>query len=196
MDSTTKIWDLRYPEKIIFTYTEHTGPINMVKFNPEDIMFATGSSDKTAKYFRCEPGYYTFISSTEMGTNPITAIEFSEDGRILYTAANDSLKLWNMGKHGLLLDSIESPWKGVQDLCMIEDTLTGIAWSPAGLSVWAYTSPRPYSKEKKRERAEEEEKLVLPSINPPQPPPNINRLEELKQVSSQINQIQDRIRSI
>jgi WD40 repeat protein len=118
-------------------------------------MFASGSSDKTAKYFRCEPGYYNFISSTEMGANPITALEFSEDGRILYTAANDSLKMWNMGKHGLLLDTVESPWKGVQDLCLIDMTLTGIAWSAAGLSVWAYTS-RPYTREKRPKEREEE----------------------------------------
>lgn len=105
-DGTAKIWDLRYPEKIIFSYTDHTGPLNVVKFHPEDVTFATGSSDKTAKYFRCETGFYNCIGSTQPGTTPITAIEFSEDGRIFYTAANDSLKLWNMGKRGLLLDSI------------------------------------------------------------------------------------------
>jgi katanin p80 WD40 repeat-containing subunit B1 len=139
-DGTVKIWDLRYPEKLIFTYVDHSGPVNMVKFHPEDITFASGSSDKTAKYYRCEPKFYTLLSSTQVGTTPITAIEFSDDGRILYTAANDSLKLWNMGKHGLLLDSVESPWKGVQDLCMINGALTGIAWGASGLSVWVYYS--------------------------------------------------------
>lgn len=73
-DNTVKLWDLRYPEKIIFTYVDHTGPVNVVKFNPEDVMFATGSSDKTAKYFRCEPNYYNMISSTDMGTTPVTAV--------------------------------------------------------------------------------------------------------------------------
>jgi katanin p80 WD40 repeat-containing subunit B1 len=45
---------------------------------------------------------------------PVTAIAFDEKGSVMYTAANDTLKVWNMAKGGLLVETIESPWKGVQ----------------------------------------------------------------------------------
>ena len=47
---------------------------------------------------------------------PITAIDFSPDGKQLCTAGNDILKIWNMNKNGVLLETIESAWRGVQDI--------------------------------------------------------------------------------
>ena len=52
-DSSVKLWDMRYPEKVVCTYSEHSAPVLKVKFNPEDCMFVSSSMDKTAKYFRC-----------------------------------------------------------------------------------------------------------------------------------------------
>ena len=52
-DATIKLWDLRYPEKLLATYSEHNGPVLKAKFNPEDCMFASCSVDRTSKYFRC-----------------------------------------------------------------------------------------------------------------------------------------------
>lgn len=69
-------------------------------------MFVSSSMDRTAKYFRCEQNHFNFISSTDIVSTPITALDFSNDGRYLYTAANDLLKIWNMGKNGLLIEQI------------------------------------------------------------------------------------------
>ena len=90
-------------ERTIYTSNEHNGPILKVKFNEVDCMFATCSADKTAKYFRCEDKCYGYASSTDMIATPITSIGYSDDGKILYTAANDVLKSWNMYKNGLLV---------------------------------------------------------------------------------------------
>jgi len=38
-----------------------------------------------------------------MVATPVTAIGFSDDGKTLFTAANDVLKSWNMYKNGLLI---------------------------------------------------------------------------------------------
>lgn len=38
-----------------------------------------------------------------MIATPITSIGFSDDGKTLYTAANDVLKSWDMYKNGLHL---------------------------------------------------------------------------------------------
>lgn len=69
---------------------------------------------------------------------PVTAIAFDEKGSVMYTAANDTLKVWNMAKGGLLVETIESPWKGVQEICWTEDGVLGVAASQHYLSFWAF----------------------------------------------------------
>ena len=66
-------------------------------------MFASCSIDKTSKYFRCEANHYNYISSTELVSMPITAIDFNPEGKQLCTAGNDILKIWNMNKNGMLV---------------------------------------------------------------------------------------------
>ena len=67
---------------------------------------------------------------------PITAIDFSTDGSFLCTAGNDILKIWNMNKNGLLLESIDSAWKGVQDILWVDKGIKGLASYGGTLSVW------------------------------------------------------------
>ena len=43
-----------------------------------------------------------------------------------------------MGKDGMLVDSIDAGWKGVQDLCMIDDDLVAVAFHNGSLSFWAH----------------------------------------------------------
>jgi WD40 repeat protein len=40
--------------KVINTYTDHTAPVLKAIFHPEDQMFASCSSDRTAKIFNCD----------------------------------------------------------------------------------------------------------------------------------------------
>jgi WD40 repeat protein len=107
-------------------------------FHPEDRMFASCSSDRTAKYFSCDISKKTFeyISTTELVSMPVTAIDFSPDGRYLCTGGNDILKIWQMSKNGLLLESIDSAWKGVQDMIWCEKGIKGISSNAGSLSVW------------------------------------------------------------
>ncbi len=43
------------------------------------MMFASCSSDKTAKYYRCEPPtHFSFVSSTDMVATAVTAIAFND----------------------------------------------------------------------------------------------------------------------
>jgi WD40 repeat protein len=73
-----------------------------------------------------------------MVATPISAMAFDDDGKVLYTASNDSLKVWNMAKKGLLIESVESPWKGVQDIRWTPNGLLGVAAGTHYLSVWVF----------------------------------------------------------
>lgn len=45
----------------------------------------------------------------------------------------------------MLVDNVDSSWKGVQDLCLIDNTLVGIAFNNGYLSFWAFeTNNRSY----------------------------------------------------
>lgn len=123
---------------MITTYTDHSAPVLRSIFHPEDRMFASCSADRTAKFFSCDPSKKAFecISSTELVSMPITAIDFSPDGTLLCTGGNDILKIWNMRKNGLLIESIDSAWKGVQDLLWCDKGIKGISSNAGNLSVW------------------------------------------------------------
>lgn len=97
-----------------------------------------------------------------MVATPVTSISFSEDGKTLYTAANDVLKSWNMYKNGLLLETFDASWKGVQDMAMIKGALMGIAFSAGTLSLWVCDVQK---KIKNSSQVEEPGSLVLPKIN-------------------------------
>jgi WD40 repeat protein len=68
-------------------------------------MFASCSADRTVKYFSCDKmiGSYGFVSSTDLVSMPITAIDFNLDGSLLCTAGNDILKIWDMRRKNSLL---------------------------------------------------------------------------------------------
>jgi WD40 repeat protein len=101
-------------------------------------MFASCSADRTVKYFSCDKkkGAYVYVSSTELVSMPITAIDFNLDGTLLCTAGNEILKIWDMRKNGLLIESIDSAWRGVQDVLWCEKGIKGLSSYGGSLSVW------------------------------------------------------------
>ena len=56
---------------------------------------------------------------------------------MLYTAGNNFLKVWGMGRGGVLVESVEAEWRGVQDLCAMGSGLVGVAFRGGALSLWS-----------------------------------------------------------
>ena len=160
-DNTARLWDLRYADKAFYVSTEHTAPILQVKFNPEDCMFATCSQDKTAKYFQCDDKFYGFASTTDLVAKPITTLGFSEDGKTLYTASDDILKSWNMYKNGVLIETFDTNWRGVQDMSMVKGALMAVGSSNGKLHLWLCDV---HKKIKNSSQVVQESALVLPKI--------------------------------
>jgi WD40 repeat protein len=123
---------------VLSTYAEHSAPITKVIFNPEDFMFASCSVDKTAKYFTCDEskGKYQYVSSTDIVTMPITAIDFNLDGSLLCLASTNILRICDMKKSGVLIESLDSSWKNVQDILWCSKGIKGLAVSGEDVSVW------------------------------------------------------------
>ena len=90
---------------------------------------------------------------------PITAIDFNPDGSKLCTAGNDILKIWNMNKNGVLTETFDSAWKGVQDVLWCDKGIKGIASHGTSLATWFC-----YLDGKTRESEVQENESKLPRI--------------------------------
>lgn len=88
----------------------------------------------------------------------------------------------------MLVDTVDSSWKGVQDLCMIDDTLVGIAFHNGLLSFWAYeTNQKGYSSdEKPKTKNEEKEKNSIKN----------NRSEDLRDARNNVNLAMNKINDL
>lgn len=67
-----------------------------------------------------------------------------------------------MYKNGLLLETFDASWKGVQDIAMIKGELYAIAFSSGTLSLWSCDVQK---KVKNASQMSEESSFVLPRIN-------------------------------
>jgi hypothetical protein len=128
-------------------------------------MCASCSAARTVKYFRCDKvrGSYLYVSSSERVSMPLTAIDFNHDGSQVCSAGNDILKIWNMSKNGLLMESIDSAWKGVQDVLWCRKDIKGLSAYGGYLLVWfCYLGEA--REEREDDNKKEEEELKLPKI--------------------------------
>ena len=85
-DTTIKIWD-RFTGRLIRTLTGHRGPVNAVQIRGN--LLASASGDGMSKLWRLEDGMcIKEFSSQDRG---LACVEFSEDGRTIYSGGNDQL---------------------------------------------------------------------------------------------------------
>lgn len=85
-----KIWDIM-TWKQIYTFSLHDAPVTTAKFNPTEYILATGSIDRTVKYWDLEK--WGLVSQTKPEATQIQKLCFSSDGKILFSAAHESLKV-------------------------------------------------------------------------------------------------------
>ena len=135
VDGTIKLWDLNTSRKL-FEFSVSDSPVTCLKFNPQNLSLASGHQDRTVQYWDLEN--FGHISSTQPEANPIQKICFTTDEpRYLFSAGNDSLKLWDI-EESHLLDNIESPWRGIEDLVYNkkDKVLAGLAINGCSFSMW------------------------------------------------------------
>jgi len=139
-DSLAKLWDIG-SGKTIFTFNLHEAPVTCLKFNPYELTLATGSADKTVKYWDLEK--FGLICSTKPEATGIQSISFDPDGKYLFSAAQDAMRVWYVDTNDLnLLDNVETTWRGVQELAVQvnhkteEENLLGLAITNVSFGLW------------------------------------------------------------
>jgi len=90
IDHTAKLWDIR-SGKSTQTHFGHEGDVNSVAFFPDGRAFATGSEDSTCRIFdiRSYGEVKRFGGGTGI-TAPITTVDFSRSGRLLFAGSVDN----------------------------------------------------------------------------------------------------------
>eukprot|EP01017_Pseudomicrothorax_dubius_P012627 TRINITY_DN1530_c0_g1_i2.p1 TRINITY_DN1530_c0_g1~~TRINITY_DN1530_c0_g1_i2.p1 ORF type:complete len:661 (+),score=111.07 TRINITY_DN1530_c0_g1_i2:114-2096(+) len=136
-DGLVKIWDIS-TFKVLSTFTLHDGPVTNVRFNPQELSLASASFDRTVKYWDLER--FEVISSSRPEATPIQQICFDKEGKVIFSAAHESLKVWNIEKNdAILVDNVESAWRGIVDLALSDknEALLGIAITQVYFGLWA-----------------------------------------------------------
>ncbi|EAS07712.3 katanin con80 domain protein (macronuclear) [Tetrahymena thermophila SB210] len=134
-DSQVRLWD-QTTGKCSNIFTLHDASVTCLQFNPVEMALASASADRTVKYYDLDT--YTLISQTKPEATSIQKILFNVDGDVLFSAAHESLKVWNLDKDGLLLDNVESQWRGIMDMQISEneDNIIGVTSYQQNFALW------------------------------------------------------------
>jgi len=134
-DGTVKLWDLNSSKKL-YEFSLGESPVTSLCFNPQNLSLVSGHQDRTAKYWDLET--FGHIATTSPDTTPIQQICFDPNGDYVFSAANESLKVWEI-ETPKLVDNIESTWRGVEDIQINEkdQVLVGLCNNSPSFSMWA-----------------------------------------------------------
>ena len=92
-DCSVKLWDIRRGGKVLAELDHHSAPVNHVCFNPKDLTFATGGNDRHIKYWSVDT--YQLVGESKPETHGIDKLTFDQEGRFLFTTANESLRVYS-----------------------------------------------------------------------------------------------------
>ena len=134
-DGTVKVWDLTTSKRLV-EFALGESPVSMIRFNPQNLSLASGHADRTVKFWDLEK--MAHVSTTSPDSTGVTAICFEPaEGLFLFSAASESLKCWEI-EAAVMLDNIESTWRGVMDMDISSknELLIGLAAYGTTFSVW------------------------------------------------------------
>lgn len=65
---TFQIWDIRVG-RVLSEFSDHTGPVTDVEFHPHEFLLASGSLDRTVKFWDLET--FSLVSSSLPDVPPV-----------------------------------------------------------------------------------------------------------------------------
>lgn len=84
------MWDLS-AGKMLADFKTHSKGVTTVQFHPRELLMASGSMDRTVKFYDLER--FQLICETPPESNGVRKILFHPDGTALFTGTEESLKV-------------------------------------------------------------------------------------------------------
>ncbi|KAE9461812.1 hypothetical protein C3L33_06271, partial [Rhododendron williamsianum] len=128
-----QVWDLT-AGKLLHDFKFHEGHIRSLDFHPLEFLLATGSADRTVKFWDLET--FELIGSVRPEATGVRSITFHPDGRTLFCGLDDSLKVYSW-EPIVCHDAVDMGWSALGDLCIHDGNLMGCSYFRNSVAVWA-----------------------------------------------------------
>ncbi len=76
---------------MVADFRSHSAPVTSIQFHPKEFLMATGSADRTAKFWDLEK--FEVVSEIPPESNSIRRILFHHNGSVLFTGTQESLRV-------------------------------------------------------------------------------------------------------
>ncbi|KAG2548182.1 hypothetical protein PVAP13_9KG149700 [Panicum virgatum] len=134
------IWDLT-AGKLLHDFSLHEGPVNCLDFHPHEFLLATGSADKTLKFWDLETFELIGSSGPENSreyfepANVVRSMKFNSDGKTLFCGLHECLKVLSW-EPIICHDVVDVGWSTLADLTVDEGKLLGCSYNQNCIGVW------------------------------------------------------------
>jgi len=115
----------------------HTNSITGLEFHPQEYLMATSSADKTVKVWDLDT--MCLLETTPPETTGVRALAFHPDGRCLFSALQDGLRVWQWEPPpALQYDNVDVPWTKVSDMVVMKEKnkLVGCSFNQTFVGLW------------------------------------------------------------
>jgi hypothetical protein len=130
-----QIWNISNSE-VVQKFDTHSGAVSCMRYNPRELSMATAGADRHTIIWDLENFKVQSESKTE--STAVEALAFDTEGKFLFTACQDSLKVWRADMDCKPVNSFAMKWKGVKDMKISPDnqSVLGVATGPKGFALW------------------------------------------------------------
>ena len=131
-DTLVKIWDLK-AGKLLIDLKGHTGSVNSLEFHPNEFLLATGSSDRTVRFWDLER--MESVSTSPQSPGAIKKILFETHGKCCFAASQDYLQSvsWEPSE---CFDSVFCQWKQIADMAINGNKITAASYNQNTVSFY------------------------------------------------------------
>lgn len=115
-----QLWDL-VAGKMLADFSLHTSAVNAVRFHPKEFVLATGSADRTVRFWDLEQ--LQPISCSMLEATAVRCVTFHPEGGTLFSATQDSLRLYSWDPDSVCTDSLPVQWGRPGSIVVFRDQL-------------------------------------------------------------------------
>ena len=105
---------------MLHEFKHHTGAVTTLEFHPSEFLLASGSSDRTVKFWDLET--FSPAGSTSIEASRIRAVSFAEDGQCLFSGGQDCMRAYGW-EPSTCYESMSIGWGKIQDMAVCPGTV-------------------------------------------------------------------------